>query len=560
MKNNTNLQNFIILFLDDKNSFSIELFEWNLLAWIREKFSRKIYYNWPNLQKDVYLEIKNEKTFFNFVIWFFPFWISLFNKWDNDLNFREISYIYILELLKNIDKNWVWLFLVLPNIFTSQEWKKFIYELNKKWFYINAVLNSSNILEIDSWFKPIFILVSQEKKEKVFICEPTENTDFKIILDNYYNKSYVGENLSFWFFVKKEDFLNFPNYKIKQSIKILDTTYKNFNCYKLWEIWEIIRLKKWIKINSPENSLFFPIHKDKTITFNLSDVENKENYYIQITFNKEKALSKYIEIFFKSQLWKLIKESFSSFSYIPWFKINDILNFEIYLPLEKQKDLEKQKEIISSYEKFEELKNLINLTKNELSISPNLKEITKNMIKLESQLKQTTEANKIKNQILEWESQVLEFKKCLWDNKKDKTWYNITQAILKTMVGFFNTKWWTVLIWVDNDWKIIWIEEDKNYIDNDKYKNKFDNYFKEYIWEKYFHLIKEKSKNIVLVEWKKVLVLEVKESTVGEVFLKNKWKKESYIRWLQWSFKINEDWEYIDRNCLSKLKKEKSKK
>lgn len=555
MKNNTNLQNFINLFLDDKNSFSIELFEWELLAWIREKFSKKIYYNLSYSQKDVYLEIKNETIFFNFVVWFFPFWRSFFDKLDNDLNFKEISYIYILELLKNIDKNWVWLFLVLPNIFTSQEWKKFIYELNKKWFYINAVFNSSNILEINNWFQPIFILVSQEKEEKVFICEPTENTDFKIILDNYYNKSYVSENLSFWTFVKREDFLNFLNYKIKQSIKILDTTYKNFNCYKLWEIWEIIRLKKWLKINFPENSLFFPIHKGKTITFNLFDVENKENYYIQIIFNKEKILSKYIEIFLKSQLWKLIKESFASFSSIPWFKINDILNFEIYLP-----PLEKQKEIISSYEKFKELKNLIEETEKELWLSPNLKEITENMVKLETQLKQTTEENKIKNQILEWESQVLEFKKCLWDNKEDKKWYNITQAILKTMVGFFNTKWWTVLIWVDNYWKIIWIEEDKNYIDDDKYKNKFDNYFKEYIWEKYFHLIKEKSKNIVLVEWKKVLVLEVKESTVGEVFLKNKWKKESYIRWLQWSFKINENWEYIDRNFLSKLEKEKSKK
>ena len=545
MKNNSNLQNFINLFLDDKNSFSIELFEWELLAWIREKFSKKIYYNWPYSQNDVYLEIKNEKSFFNFAIWFFPFWRSFFDKLDNDLNFRENSYIYILELLKNIDKNWVWLFLVLPNIFVSYEWQKFISELNKKWFCINAVFNSSNILEINNWFKPIFILVSQEKNEKIFICEPTENTDFKIILDNYYNKSYVSENLSFWTFIKREDFLNFPNYKIKQSIKVLDTTYKNFNCYKLWEVWEIISLKKWIKINLPENSLFFPTHKDKKITFDLFDVKNKENYYIQIVLNKEKALSKYIEIFFKSKLWKLIKESFASFSSIPWFKINDILTFEIYLPT-----LEKQKEIISSYEKFEELKNLINLTENELWVSPDLKEITKNMIKLETQLKQTTEENKIINKILEWEGQLLEFKKCLWDNKKDKTWYNITKAILKTIVAFSNTKWWIILIWVDNYWKIIWIEKDTNYIDDDKYKNKFDSYFKKYIWEKYFNLIKEKSKNIVLVEWKKVLVLEIEKSNVGEVFLKSKWKEESYIRWLQWSFLINEDWKYIERNCL----------
>lgn len=41
MKNRINLQNFLNLLLENKNSFSIELIEGVFLDWIREKFNKK---------------------------------------------------------------------------------------------------------------------------------------------------------------------------------------------------------------------------------------------------------------------------------------------------------------------------------------------------------------------------------------------------------------------------------------------------------------------------------------------------------------------------------------
>ena len=51
-----------------------------------------------------------------------------------------------------------------------------------------------------------------------------------------------------------------------------------------------------------KNSLFFPIYNGNEITFNIFEIKNKENYYIHIVLDNTKALSTYIEIFFKSKL------------------------------------------------------------------------------------------------------------------------------------------------------------------------------------------------------------------------------------------------------------------
>lgn len=60
-----------------------------------------------------------------------------------------------------------------------------------------------------------------------------------------------------------------------------------------------------------------------------------------------------------------------------------------------------------------------------------------------------------------WENHHVEFKSSLrWDTKESRLNKSLEQVVLKVISSFNNADWWTLFIWVQDDWNILWLEKD----------------------------------------------------------------------------------------------------
>ncbi|MBU0996406.1 MAG: ATP-binding protein [Proteobacteria bacterium] len=98
-------------------------------------------------------------------------------------------------------------------------------------------------------------------------------------------------------------------------------------------------------------------------------------------------------------------------------------------------------------------------------------------------------------------------------------------SVLKTIVGFLNTKSGTLLIGVSNKGEITGLGKDR-FETQDKYSLHLNNIIKEKIGKKYLHLI---DFNFVKINEKSVLKIDCRKSK-KPIFLKNQNEEEFYIR------------------------------
>lgn len=127
--------------------------------------------------------------------------------------------------------------------------------------------------------------------------------------------------------------------------------------------------------------------------------------------------------------------------------------------------------------------------------------------------------------IKKWESLTLEFKQTFFmDVKKKHEEEYIKKESLKNIAWFLNKDWWTLLIWVCDNWDIYWIEND-NYKSDDDYLKRFKDIVKTNFIPSVLNLIHYE---IVVIDNKKVLRIDCPRSD-ELIFLK--WELDwAYVR------------------------------
>ena len=131
--------------------------------------------------------------------------------------------------------------------------------------------------------------------------------------------------------------------------------------------------------------------------------------------------------------------------------------------------------------------------------------------------------------IQEWESRTVEFKSSLrWDYYQNKDNPNLKFQVIKTIAAFLNTDWWTLFVWVNDEWEILWEENDINtYWDKswDSLLKDVDNIIWTHFSDSRAYIKAER----VVIDGKEVLVFTVGKSNQPVYFMYN-WKKEFYVR------------------------------
>ena len=129
------------------------------------------------------------------------------------------------------------MFLVEPNLKESFDGKKFIKELEKHGYYINAIFNApEKILHPETSLRPIFVLISKNHEKELFITELNDDSDVNTIIDNFKNKNKQLEYITEGLFVDDSNFESFNKFKILNQLEKLSTQYKEFERYKLEDI------------------------------------------------------------------------------------------------------------------------------------------------------------------------------------------------------------------------------------------------------------------------------------------------------------------------------------
>ena len=131
--------------------------------------------------------------------------------------------------------------------------------------------------------------------------------------------------------------------------------------------------------------------------------------------------------------------------------------------------------------------------------------------------------------ILWWESRIVEFKSSYrWDYHQNKADNNIKFQVMKTLAAFLNSDWWTLFVWVKDDWEILWLDNDINSYQEkswDALLKDIDNMIRDNFgnFKALIDIRREK------IEEKSILVFRIGKAHQPAYFVHN-WEKVFYVR------------------------------
>ena len=284
---------------------------------------------------------------------------------DRKINIKEkLNWLIILKSLFLLSKTGYGLFLVEPNLKDSIAGEKFIEELEKNGYYINAIFNTpEKLLHPETSLRPNFVLISKNHEKELFITELNNDSDISIIIDNFKNKNkhvgYITEGL----FVDESNFKSFNKFKIINQLEKLSTQYKEFKKCKLEKISHEINMKNELK--DCENSIYIPRVGNSQVISNLENAKLKHQNYVQVILKDNIVKAEYLRLFFMSEMGNLILKSLISGSIIQHINKRDIKDIFVPIP-----PLEEQNLIIETNEKLDGLRDIIVKFEGELALNP----------------------------------------------------------------------------------------------------------------------------------------------------------------------------------------------
>jgi len=447
-----------------------------------------------------------------------------------DLPFGMNSEVSRLDPTKKVNRNWnsivdsvnlisdqgILFAVAEPAIYSSKKGRDFVKSLENIGVYNNMVLNApEKIYSPQTIFSPIILGLSKKKKEQLFIAE-IEDGNYELVISNYQNE--VSEGITNGNWINADLFSTFDKLKIENQINSLRTQYKEYKQYKLSDISKSINLTRET-FEDKDNSIYIPKIGTSDVVSSIEKTKIKHQNYFQVELDSQIVIADYLELFYKSQLGRLILDSLSSGSFIPSINKSSIQDSYIAIP-----SINEQKILIYTNSKLTELQKTIDDLKLELSLNPkNAKVILDKFESIQTPLMSLSKEDEIKSLIRKGESKLIEFKqtfsKNIRTNQKDK---EIEKSSLKTIVGFLNSDGGTLLIGVTDDGAVNGIEEDF-YKSSDKYLLHFKNAINLKIGSGTYPLI---DYDIYSVSNKSVLRVDCKPSTEPCYFE----EKEFYVR------------------------------
>lgn len=171
--------------------------------------------------------------------------------------------------------------------------------------------------------------------------------------------------------VRNNDFnlqLTISDIKFKNETSVINTDFNRYKEYTLSEVsTNIERVRPDHTDNDLDNNIFIPnIGFGDVVTKITEKQKNKKlQKYVKVTLNEKIVSSKYLTIFFKSEIGKLTRHRSHSGSVIPSINFSDISKIKVNIP-----DLNEQMSIFEVHEKVQEIKTKILEIENLLKLTP----------------------------------------------------------------------------------------------------------------------------------------------------------------------------------------------
>ena len=394
--------------------------------------------------------------------------------------------------------------------------------LNSKGFFVEAFFEAPHgSLKPYTSLDPVFALISKKPVDQVFVAELQTIEQSRKEVKGYLSGGDL-EDLKTGYKVPKTFFNGFKTLGIHKQIERLKTEFKDFDTYPIERLAiEINQVSPGMQLSEKNNSIYIPSIGSSPVLSKLSDAKLKHCRYFQVVLNSD-ANNKYVANFFKSSLGLLILDLISSEMFIKHLYKSCIQKTLIHLP-----GLDKQKQIVNTQHKLDNLKEEINVFESELSLNPlSSDSIISQLDRLLETLNKLTEIDDIHRILREGESQKNEFKETLSLDTKKKTKEKYMElSVLKTIVGFCNAKGGVLLVGVNDDGRVTGLAAEISKFHKSEYKFllHFKNLIKSRIGEEFYDSIEY---NIFQINQCKILKVDC-EKGIKACFLDG---KEFYVR------------------------------
>jgi hypothetical protein len=217
--------------------------------------------------------------------------------------------------------------------------------------------------------------------------------------------------------------------------------------------------------------LYIPRIGNSSIICDLEDAKIKHHNYFQVVLDDSIVKNVYVELFFSSDLGKLVLKALYGDLIVP--HINKKGLEDILIPIPK---ISEQENIIKTKDRLTTLQFAIEQFENELSLNPkSAQEIQSRIDTMLEDLSMLSEADRIRSIIRKGESKKIEFKQTLsLDIKKkiDTKAKYLEKSVLKTIAAFLNTEGGAVLVGVTDEGNIYGLHKEISKF----HKNNDDNF------------------------------------------------------------------------------------
>jgi hypothetical protein len=448
-------------------------------------------------------------------------------KWDNNsivIHARR-NWLMLLKSLLLLNENGLGLYLLEP-VLWSKQWTNFEDTLREFGFFVSAIFNAPELFLLPhTSMRPIFILFSRRKVDKVFIAEIEDINTISLQVNNFANQQGTN-NLTEGILLSPTEFHDFSTFKAKQQIEKLKTQYKEYVRHKLADISNEInigRYQKEFEFVDKKNAIYIPKVGHLPIVTGLKSLTRKHQNYIQISLKSDIVLNGYLQLFFASELGQLILQTIQIGATLPRVTKTDLIEVLIPIPSIKEQNL-----IVTVEKNLVELTKAVETFKQELSLNPrSARTIQEKVFSLLEQLNALSDADKVLSLIRKGESKTLEFKQTLsLDVRKNTKEKYIEKSALKTITGFLNSDGGILLIGISDAGDILGLSDEIARLykkSNDNFLLHFKNLISKQIGEEFYPNI---NYNLISVNNKPVLFVKCTPAS-KPCFLG---QKEFYVR------------------------------
>lgn len=425
----------------------------------------------------------------------------------------------ISKLLSKLQEDGKLIVITEPSFGHTEQSRRFIEECSRKGAPLGALIETpKDILAPITKLRPnLAIFFKQTPPKNIIFGSISGNDNTEKLIKNIKNNT-PSNNLNEGTTIN--DFKGFQNYRVGQSIKALQTQYKEFRRVSLRDITLNISVTKNNFQEIEESKyLYITCTGPLTVHSDINNLKKKHQNYYQLELNYDLVDPVYLEEFMGTDLGQLTLQSALSGTFSPRINKESLGDISIPLP-----ELTTQKEIVKSYNLLRHMKQVLSKLERDLSLNPKAAiSITEKLTSPLQSLNELSKEDKIFHYIRQGEGLKVEFKETFSiDTKKGSQEKYIEESSLKNIVGFLNKLGGTLLIGVTDNGIISGIEKD-NFKSDDKYLLHFKNKIKSSIGEEYFSLI---TYEICKISNKKVLIVECSPST-KPVYLN---QKDFYVR------------------------------